>query len=118
VIIEVLHEPINRIEVVVGISVSEITTHHNKELISLVDIKLFINISFKLQCFVIGIKFFIGGVNYCGCVAAETIVEPENERNKAVSIGGNMGEDLASVVQVFVERLPNKFHRFVNRSLF
>lgn len=84
----------------------------------MVDIKLFINISFKLQCFEIGIKFFIGGVNDRGCVAAETIVEPENERNKAVSIGGNMGEDLASVVQVFVERLPNKFHRFVNRSLF
>jgi len=84
-IIEVLNKSIDRLKVVMCISIGEVTAHHNKKLVSLIDFKLLIDPSSEEICFLISIKFLVCGVSNHWPVTAETIIKPKDEGDIAVS---------------------------------
>ena len=93
VIVEVLDESVQGLKVEFSIGIGKVATHHNKHFVSLIDIKLFVNPSGKQIKFVISIEVFVIRICHSWLITAETVIKPENKRNKAISLGG-MSEDL------------------------
>jgi hypothetical protein len=84
-IIEVLNKSIDRLKVVMSISIGKVATHHYKKLVSLIDVKLLVNPCSKKIGFLISIELFTCRISNHWIVTAETIIKPKNERDIAVA---------------------------------
>ena len=92
-IIEVLDKSVKRFEVVASICICEVASHIHKHFITLIHIKLLVDPGCKEIGFFVSVEDLEVGVGDSGGIAAEAVIEPEDEGDEAVALV-RMGEDL------------------------